>query len=174
MGKSCPTIEEAICILIGWSETKHIPPQPYRQLARILDVSGYQSMASDILFASRKRERAEFGAGELRWWSLSLLQFTIGYGYGWRYFTALAWMTVFTYLGMAILFLKGERLQGGAKLGDCFWYSLDMMLLIIRLDEKHYEILLPNRSVKIYYYMHKFAGYVLVFFVIAGLTGLTE
>lgn len=66
-------------------------------------------MASDILFASRVRAGADSGPCESKWWGLSLLQSIIGYGYGWRSFAALAWMIVFTFIGTAILFLKGDR-----------------------------------------------------------------
>ena len=79
---------------------------------------------------------------------------------------------IFTVLGTGILRLKEERLDNGKKLG--FWYSLDMLLPIVRLREKHYEADLSNEWVRYYFFGHKVVGYVLVFFVLAGMTGLTE
>ena len=158
---------------IAWlARDQSYSPQPYQHLARILNASGHEGMANDILFVSRERERAESGPGEFKWWVLSALQFTIGYGYGWRYFGALGWVAFFTLLGTGILCWKKEPHDKGEKLG--FWYSLDMLLPIIRLREKHYEVDLSNKCARRYFYCHKVIGYLLVFFVIAGLTGLTE
>ena len=158
---------------VAWlARDQSYSPQPYRHLARILNTSGHRGMANDILFASRERERAESGPGEFKWWVLSALQFTIGYGYGWRYFWALVWVAFFTLLGTGILCWRKQPHDKGEKLG--FWYSLDMLLPIIRLREKHYEVDLSSKCVRRYFYCHKVIGYVLVFFVIAGLTGLTE
>ncbi|MCY4137961.1 MAG: hypothetical protein OXF56_06820 [Rhodobacteraceae bacterium] len=159
---------------IDWLERDQTySPQPYRQLARILDASGHQSMASDILFASREREFREAWPDEpKKWLGLLMLRMTVGYGHGWRYFWALGWVAFFTVLGTGILRLKEERLDNGKKLG--FWYSLDMLLPIVRLREKHYEADLSNEWVRYYFFGHKVVGYVLVFFVLAGMTGLTE
>ncbi len=101
-----------------------------------------------------------------------MLRMTIGYGYGWRYFWALGWVAFFTLLGTGILRWENERLNDSKKLG--FWYSFDMLLPIIRLRERHYKVDLSNKWVRSYFYVHKLIGYVLVFFVIAGLAGLTE
>ena len=80
---------------IDWlSRDRFYSPQPYRQLGRILESYGHREMAADILFANRARERAESGPGEFKWWVLSALQFTIGYGYGWGYLRAcVGWLS---------------------------------------------------------------------------------
>lgn len=65
---------------------------------------------------------------------------------------------------------KGSN-KGIEKLG--LWYSLDMLLPVIRLREKHYEVDLEG-GVRYYFYVHKVVGYLLMFFVVAGLTGLTD
>ena len=94
-------------------------------------------------------------------------------GYGWRDFWALAWVVFFTGLGTVILRVRGERSGDGQRLG--VWYSLDMLLPIIRLREAHYDVdISPNTWAAYYFYVHKMAGYVLVFFVLAGLTSLVE
>ena len=69
--------------------------------------------------------------------------------------------------------MRGERSEDGKRLG--VWYSLDMLLPIIRLRERHYEVdISPNTCSAYYFYFHKMAGYVLVALVLAGLTGLVE
>ena len=171
-GKEMPHQRGSNWYITWLARAQSYSPQPYQHLARILNASGHEGVANDILFASRERERAESGPGEFKWWVLSALQFTIGYGYGWRNFGALGWVAFFTLLGTGILFWKKEPHDKGEKLG--FWYSLDMLLPIIRLREKHYEVDLSNKCARRYFYCHKLIGYLLVFFVIAGLTGLTE
>ena len=149
-------------------------PQPYWQLARVLEEAGHENMAGDVRYAGRERERSELGLLEPRWWGLSALWATIGYGYGWRVFlTPLAWIIFFTGLGTVILRVYGKHSGDRRRLG--VWYSLDMLLPIIRLRERHYEAdISPNTWVAYYFYFHKMAGYVLVALVLAGLTGLVE
>jgi hypothetical protein len=48
-----------------------------------------------------------------------------------------------------------------------------LLLPIIRLREKHYQIDLESR-VRYYFYLHKIMGYVLASFLIAGIAGLTK
>jgi len=52
-------------------------------------------------------------------------------------------------------------------------YSVDMLLPIIKLRERHYDIDLPGWP-RYYFYFHKIMGYVLASFLIAGLSGLTR
>ena len=159
---------------IRWlAADRSFSPQPYWQLARVLEEAGHENMAGDVRYASRERERSELGLTEARWWGLSALWATIGYGYGWRFSRALAWIVFFTGLGTVILRVRGECSADGRRLG--VWYSLDMLLPIIRLDERHYEVdTSPNTCAAYYFYFHKMAGYVLVALVLAGLTGLVE
>ena len=51
------------------------------------------------------------------------------------------------------------------------FYSLDMLLPIIRLREEHYNFDLTGGAAY-YFYGHKMMGYVLATFLIAGITGL--
>ena len=158
---------------IDWlSRDRFYSPQPYRQLGRILESYGHREMAADILFANRARERAESGPGEFKWWVLSALQFTIGYGYGWGYLRALCWVALFTAAGT--LLIRGARNGVGDGRRPGFWYSLDMLLPVIRLNERHYDVDLSNDWRRHYFYVHKLFGYFLVSVIIAGLSGLTE
>ena len=63
------------------------------------------------------------------------------------------------------------KAENQARVG--FWYSLDLLLPIIQLRPKHYEIDLQG-SVRYYFYFHQIMGYVLASFLIAGLSGLTK
>ena len=67
---------------IRWLEAdKSFSPQPYWQLARVLEDAGHENMAGDLRYEGRERERSELGLTEARWWGLSALYATIGYGY---------------------------------------------------------------------------------------------
>ncbi len=147
-------------------------PQPYRHLAGVLRAAGYEDMADDILVASRNREIGESKPSQFKWWRLWMLKLFIGHGYGWRVFWALAWVAGLAVLGTAILHMAKENNRRSMKLG--FLYSLDMLLPIIHLRELHYTDVDLNTWAKYYFYFHKIMGYVLIFFVLAGLSGLTE
>ncbi len=54
-----------------------------------------------------------------------------------------------------------------------FFYSLDMLLPIIQLRRRHYEVDLRG-IVRYYFYFHQIMGYVLASFLIAGLSGLAK
>ena len=153
-------------------------PQPYRQLAGVLRTAGLEEMANDILFASRERMLRESSWREAKWWALGALKIFIGYGYGWRMFVALLWIVGLVAVGTLILHFSKERdryciLQGRWGVG-CACYSLDMILPLIHLRERHYTVVDLITWAKYYFYFHKIMGYILVFFVIAGLSGLTQ
>ena len=158
---------------IDWlSRDASYSPQPYRQLASVFETLGYDSMAGDILFASLERERKEeLKPWQFRWWLLSTLRVTIGYGHGLGHFLALAWAIGIALVGTVVLWCWKECDGSGNRLG--FWYSLDMLLPVIQLRKEHYNVEM-RRKVRYYFYCHKLIGYVLAFFVIAGLAGLAE
>ncbi len=54
-----------------------------------------------------------------------------------------------------------------------YWYSFDMALPLIELNKRH-EGVKHAGIVTVYFYFHKIAGFVLVSFLIAGLSGLTK
>ena len=56
---------------------------------------------------------------------------------------------------------------------DRFWYSFDMALPLIALDKKHEDFNFTG-GVLVYFHVHKIAGFVLVSFLVAGLSGLTK
>ena len=165
----------------GWFEEwlkKHKPysPQPYRQLASVLRTSGQGGTANDILFASRNRELEESNMLEGKWWSLFLLKIFIGYGYGKGQLLALGWAGALLLIGFSVLHLTKERNRHEEihKSWDTLFYSLDMLLPIIRLRELHYKNVDLKTGARYYFYFHKIMGYVLTFFLIAALSGLAS
>ena len=152
-------------------------PQSYRQLAGVLRTAGLEEMANDILFASRERMWRESSPLEPKWWILFVLKIFIGYGYGGRIFWALAWIVGFVAVGTWVLHISKERGKHSIlqdRRVDCACYSLDMILPLIHLRERHYKDVDLITWAKYYFYIHKIMGYILVFFVIAGLSGLTQ
>ncbi len=144
-------------------------PQPYVHLAHIMEASGQAGMANDIRFARWERKRAELDVSEFRWWFLSALRVTMGYGQGWYNFLPLVWVTMLTVVGAVIVRVFREMDKNGYPLG--FWYSLDMLLPVVQLHGLHYETHLVTAA-KYYFIVHKLLGYLLVFLVISGLTAV--
>ena len=144
-------------------------PQPYNHLAKILSTSGHRDMANEILYTNREHQRAEYSPRQPKWWFLSALKVVIGHGY--KYLHTLYCAIFLVIVGYGTLKIKKEVGKDGKRLG--FWYSLDMLLPVIRLREEHYKKDIET-WVKYYFYCHKILGYVLVLFLIAGLTGLAK
>jgi hypothetical protein len=93
----------------------------------------------------------------------------IGYGY-YPYF-AIFWVISLIMVGAIVLRASGEGLRNGMPFGLA--YSFDMLLPIIRLRDRHYQIDLKT-WVRYYFYGQKIMGYVLASFLIAGLAGLSK
>ena len=149
-------------------------PQPYEQLAGVLREMGHGEEANDVLFAGRERarERAWDDGHWYSWTGQTLLKYTVGYGFGYRYFWALYWVLGLVLIATIVLGVTGQNQRNdGRTIG--MWYSLDMLLPIIKLREKHYDIDLDGCA-RYYFYFHKIMGYVLASFLIAGVAGLTE
>jgi len=76
-------------------------PQPYEQLASVLRRMGHREEANDVLYAGRERARALALANGHYWsWAgQSALKYTIGYGFGHRYFRSLYRVLGLVFLG---------------------------------------------------------------------------
>jgi hypothetical protein len=59
---------------------------------------------------------------------------------------------------------------------DHLFCSFDMLLPIIEFDKRHAEEVLkhPGNGVRYYFYVHQLIGYLLAFFLVAGLAGITK
>src|SRR4051794_38515830 len=86
---------------------------------------------------------------------LTANKWLIGYGYHVEW--ALLWILGFLFAGIVALQVSGEGHKNGMPFGIA--YSFDLLLPIIRLREKHYQIDLG--PVRYYFYIHKIMGYVL-------------
>jgi hypothetical protein len=160
-------------------------PQPYGQLAAVLTEGGRAEKADNVLYAGRERERLELqrrllaGQGSLQAWLdflwKSSLHAVIGYGF--KIHRAFYWITAFVVLGTVVIWLSRQltryRIATGAAGTTPLEYSIDMLLPIIELRKQHYDIDLTG-PVRYYFYVHKIMGFVLVSFLIAGLSGLTK
>lgn len=147
-------------------------PQPYRQLAGLLQSNGQKLKADQVLYAGLERERRESS-----FWpkvGFTMLKVTVGYGIGFRYFISVIWIVGFVVFGFIVLMAsKGpEDKKPWHWLAAC---SLDMLLPIVKLDADHsayvQKLVGWTRS---YFYLHQLAGWVLASFLIAALGGVTK
>ncbi len=151
-------------------------PDPYRQMARVLEKQGHSEKAEEVPYAgmeeTRKQVKEDSKGENLKWnyWWLSAQKIAVGYGFRKRW--ALLWMFGFWALGVGILCGSGQAEALKMNLG--MGYSLDMLMPIMRLNALHYtkEYALKNDFVQWYFYFHQIMGYVLVTFLIAGLSGV--
>src|SRR4029077_5637671 len=100
---------------------------------------------------------------------LTMIDALIGYGYHME--RALFWGAGFMLAGISVLRFSGEGPKNQMPFGIV--YSFDLLLPIIRLRDKHYQIDLEGWP-RYYFYVHKVMGYVLASFLITGLAGLTK
>jgi hypothetical protein len=161
---------------IDWLERDHsYSPQPYEQLAGVFRVTGAPTKVDHILYASRRRARREaWRQGQyFRWLGSSILDWTIGYGLGGRYFRALAWVIAFTIIGACLLYFSGQPNAGlAAGLPARLIYSLDQLLPIVEFEK--YDKVVLTGAIAYYFYAQKLIGWALGSFLVAGLAGLTQ
>lgn len=148
-------------------------PEPYEQIAQLLRAAGHAGKADAVLYKSRERERAVARRDRnwARWVGLSLLSWTIGYGFGYRYFYSLWWVLALTVAGAG--FFASAPASSGFSGVDALWFSLDMLLPIIDLDKRFAEVALSGCP-RYYFYVHKIMGFILTGFIVAGLSGITK
>jgi hypothetical protein len=166
------TTQKALRVsLTAWlRRQKQYTPQPYEQLASVLQKAGYKSLATRILYESKKREESQTSY-VWSWLVLWLQRMLIGYGY--YNFRVLVPVLVFLLVGVAVLYFTGEGRRLHMPYGVS--YSIDMLLPVIKLNKAHDEVirrLIP--SVRWYFYCHQIVGYILASFLVAGLAGLTK
>ena len=170
IGSEADMMSREVSWYIEWmSRDLSYSPQPYQQLAIIFRKAGYPKKANSILYAGRERER-RYATGASRV-GLEMLKWTIGYGFGTRYFRALWWIAGFVGFGMFVLKISGEGKRNNMPYGLSF--SLDHLLPIVTLRKYHFDVTL-NGWPRYYFYFHKLMGYVLASFLIAGMAGLTQ
>ena len=151
----------------NWFGKQAYAPQPYQQLANVLQANGRIKDATEIRYAGKERERR--AASGLNWAWLVLLNYTIGFGYHLEF--AFYWAVGLVLLGWAVLYSTGQRTKHKITLGLA--YSFDMLLPLVQLRKRHYDMELdpwPRR----YFFAHKIVGVILSSFLVAGISGLTK
>ncbi len=182
---------------IDWLKRNSYSPQPYLQLAGVLRNMGHPVKADDVLFEGKKCERREIKKrGEIsKWIGLIMLESTIGYGY--RYLRTIPWVMGLIFIGA--LFFAGAYQDNSVNCEtsifkpvimqtfsrdiflsrlmspETYAFSLDLLLPVVKLNDCHYKILpmLPYWA-RYYFYIHELLGYILGYFVVAGLSGITK
>lgn len=152
------------------SRNQPYSPQPYHMVATVFRNLGQPDKADNILYASKNSELG-VSAWKPPWRKIRLYLEWAFIGYGYKMWRACYWIIGFIVLGVSVLRCSGEGERNHLPYGIAF--SIDMLLPIIRLREKHYEIDITGWA-RYYFYLHKMMGYVLASFLIAGLTGLTK
>jgi hypothetical protein len=179
-----------------WLARASFSSQPYTQLSSILAAAGRRDAADGVQFAGRVREwkdschdfwvqlfRAEFRR-LLDCGRLTVLGGVVGYGIGLYSFFVLFWVFLFTVIGAIVL----RRSPNTRKHGP-FWLlgaSLHRLLPIIQLSKEFSDFFdnpLPlevdnprnlNRWQTAYFAIHAVFGWILGFFVLAAMAGVTQ
>jgi hypothetical protein len=178
VGTEADMLDRDVDWYLGWlKRDPGYSPQPYEQLAKVFRAAGHGAKANSVLYAGRERERDNgWSQGSYgKWLGLTLLNVTIGYGLGVRYFRVLRWVLGLTLLGALILATSPEAVEKGPFWN--FFCSFDLLLPLIELS-KEYGAFAQKEDlanwIKLYFYGHKIMGYLLASFLVAGLGGLTQ
>jgi hypothetical protein len=136
--------------------------------------AGHQVKADEILYAAKNRELENTKSFSERT-KLFFLWLFIGYGY--RYEMTLGWFLLL--LGIGTYVYKPPPLathDGKDKFLDRIFFSLDMMLPIVKLDKRHYDEYAAklSRGRRNWFYVQTTLGYVLASYLLAGLSGLAR
>ena len=152
--------------------------QPYAQLASVLVAAGHRDTAEAIQFTGRERERGQAWADghTLSWAWLTFLSLVAGYGIGAHTFRVLWWVIGLTVLGAWVL-----RHSPGARGRGLSWRlgaSLHRMLPLVELNKEFKDFfddpLSLNRLQVAFFSGLAIAGWVLGFFLLAAMGGLTQ
>lgn len=165
---------------VGWyiewlQRNTEYSSQPFVQLAEVFRVAGDSTKANRILYENRRQERIEAWRQKrlTKWLGSTLLNLTIGYGIGGRYFRALVWVLGFALIGASLLHFSNQSHVGLASdFSDRLIYSLDILLPIVEL--RGHENVALKGGIEVYFYFQKLLGWILGSFLIAGLAGLTQ
>ncbi len=169
-------------------------PQPYNQLASVLMAAGRRDIGEQILFAGHERERDEIWnrpamstwqwlRGDfLAWLWLRIFAAVAGYGIGLYTFRVLWWVVGLTLLGAVLLSSSpyARTRSFGWRLGA----SLHRLLPVVELSKEFKDFFdnedEPGKPLKLRRWQVAFfacmalAGWVLGFFLLAAMGGLTQ
>ena len=175
---------------VGWlkkwlashqDETGHFNPQPYQQLAGVLDKYGYFSKAREIRYEAQERRLAIASSWGYAW--LWIKKWTIGYGYyPWRAAIGLFILALLAAVVVHCSKLKpelGYQKDHFASVNFCsgclssFWYGVDTTIPVVRLNYDNQPIALPAWA-SIFLNILRFWGFFLASMLAAALAGLVQ
>jgi hypothetical protein len=156
------------------SDPNLVSPQPYRQIASVLMRNGYNEQSNNILYEMEKKAwKQDFYEKHYFNCFVKFLQF-ISSGFGYKYIITLVVAAGFIIMGSNVAkHWMIEKNKDKYKDIEPFFFSFDRLIPLIRLRNKHYEVDI-ERPVRIYFYVHQTAGYVLGLFIGAALSGLAK
>ncbi len=143
--------------------------QPHWQLAEVLRKTGYVDEANEMAYNAKEFERANASTSLMTWLGLTAQSLSVGYGY--KPYRSVLLVIFFVGLGAYVFSRAPEGRAQGIRYG--FVYSFDMLLPLVKLREKHYDIDIVGKA-RYYLYFHKIMGFVLAGFIVAGLSGITK
>ncbi|MFQ5715786.1 MAG: pentapeptide repeat-containing protein [Nitrospinales bacterium] len=153
---------------LDWLKNKQetFSPQPYKQLADVLENHGHKDKADIIRYASKERELELAKSWEKGWRFLQ----KIFIGYGYRYRFTLMWVLGLIFVGF--IWLCASQ-SGPTDNYEKIIFCLDKFLPLVKFRE---EFDLPKLTfcIQLYFDFLQIMGYVLVSYLIAGLSGLTK
>lgn len=156
-----------------WLDTsKGFSSHSYLHLASVLRSMGYSDKADKVLYREREVTRnsafREKNYGKWIWYTL--LKYGVGYGLGSRTLQIFYWFAGFLIVGWMFLFCSTRSASRSIdKLAwNGFWYSFDLLVPFVRLDDRHYAIE-HSGITRSYFYIHQMAGYVILTLLVSVL-----
>lgn len=138
----------------------------YIQFSNAYRLGGLHKEADKIMIAAYNRKRQNLGTIEKV--TYYLWEYLTGYGYKLEY--VLGWLILWVAIGSAIAYMFTRNKLKQHRLA--FWFSLDLFLPIVRLNDSHYSVKFNNIFVRHYFLFHQLFGFLLVSYLIAGLIDL--
>jgi len=144
-------------------------PSVYKAMRAVFINSGQMEDAKMIAIEGKNMEK------ELAWQqghynrNLTLNAQNLLIGYGFALERTVFWALLLTAIGAIVFRSTTAWVTLGKPRG--FSYSFDMLLPLIRLRGKHYDVDLEEEPQRVYFYIHKLLGYLIGFYLVAGLSG---
>jgi hypothetical protein len=166
-GQNGGNVLNANWYLKNWLERSEFSTQVYRQLADALVRDDRPDTALEILYASKEQQRMR--AESWSWINLTVQRYLIGYGY--RVHLALFWFAGFVLLGSLVH--RTSVSANERSYAESLFFSFELLIPVLRLDQAHYEITFEDWR-RYYFGAHVLVGFILVSFILAGISGLTK
>lgn len=161
--------ERNVSWLISWLEAqidsdKHFNPQPYRTLAESLEKNGYYDKADEIIVSMKDKKRLSSNTQWWEWVYLSLQKVLINYGFNpFRAFYALAFLFI---IGLFLSKCKKICCKDFKPWVGRPLYILKLLTPGISSDSEYNNTWFE--------YIYRVLGFIILSFLIAGLSGLVK